>query len=219
MKLELKAEKRDVAAIKAEKLRERGAIPAELYGQKEENEHLSVAEKDFSKVFKEAGENTIVYLNVDGKETPVLVYDIDQDRITGKFKNIDFYRINMKEKVTAEIPLAYKGESPAVKDLGAILVKVLHQIEVEALPQDLPHEIEVDLSILNEIGKNVHVKDLSIPKGVKINLEEEAVVATVKEKKEEKVEEAQPVDLSKIEVEGEKKEEVKEGEEKEEKKS
>ncbi|MFA5172786.1 MAG: 50S ribosomal protein L25 [Candidatus Paceibacterota bacterium] len=217
MKLELKAEKREIFGEKTKEIREAGLIPAELYGHGKENEHLSVLKKDFDKVFKEAGENTIIYLSVNGVETPVLVYDFDKDAITGELKNIDFYRVKMDEKVTAEIPFVFKGESPAVQNLGGILVTVLHNVEVEALPADLPHSIEIDITALDEIGKSVHIKDLNLPKGVEIKEEMEAVIITVKEQKQEKEEETGPADVSAVEVVGEKKEG--EEEKKEEKKS
>lgn len=205
MKLELKSEKREVSREKTKEIREKGMIPAELYGHGKENEHLSVLKKDFENVFKEAGENTVVYLNVNGEETPVLIYGIDKDAISGEFKNIDFYRIKMDEKVTAEIPFIFKGESSAVQNLGGILVTVLHEVEVEALPADLPHSIEIDITALDEIGKSVFIKDIKLPKGVEVKEDAEAVIVTVKEQKQEKEEETGPTDVSAVEVIGEKK--------------
>jgi len=189
--MNLKAEPRNLSK-KLTLLREGGFVPAELYGRGKENEHLAVKVDDFKNIFRLAGENTVVDLEVDGKKTPVLIYDVDRDPLSEDFRNIDFYRVDMSKKVTANIPIVFEGEAPAVKEKNGILVNVLHEIEVEALPNDLPHEIKIDLSVLDEVGKNIHVSDIKLAEGVEIKSELEAVVATVKEQKQEKVEEEKP---------------------------
>jgi len=211
--MNLKAEIRNLSE-KPKSLRAEGFVLAEVYGGKEENQHLKIKIDDFKGIFKEAGENTVLELDIEGKKTPVLIYDVDQDVLDETFRNVDFYRVDMTKKVEASIPLVFEGEATAVKQKNGILVCVLHEVEVESLPNNLPHEIKIDLSVLDEVGKNIHVNDIKLPEGVEMISDKEAVVATIKEQKQEKVEE--PTDVTKVEVEGEKKEE--EGDKKEESK-
>jgi large subunit ribosomal protein L25 len=118
----------------------------------------------------------------------------------------------MDEKITATVPLEFINESPAVKEKIGILIKAMHEIEVEALPADLPHHIEVDISNLSDIEKSIRVKDLKINKGVKLLVDKETVVATVAEMaKEEEV--VAPVSVEEVKVEGEEKREEKRKEE------
>ena len=213
--MELKAEKREILGSKVHALRTAGMIPAELYGQGSENEHLTVNEKEFAKVFKEAGESTVITLVVDGKKIPALIYDVDIDPISDMVLHIDFYLVNMKEEIQTEVALEFVGESPAVKAEGGVLVKSMHEIEVRALPANLPHSIEVDLSKLVNIHDSIHVKDLQVASGVKLLAELDAVIATVVEQAVEE-EVVAPIAVADVKVEGDekKKKESPEGEEK-----
>jgi large subunit ribosomal protein L25 len=188
-------------------LRRQGLIPAELYGKGIENMHLAVKSKDFKNVFKEAGESSIINIVVSDKnkkeEIPVLIHDIQKNYLTDNIIHIDFYRVRMDEKIKTHIPLEFIGESPAVKSYGGILNKSMLEIEVEALPKDLPHNISVDISQLKEIDQSIYVKDLSIPKNVEILVEPETVIATVSLPKEEAV--SEPIDVSAVKVETEEK--------------
>lgn len=202
--MELVAQKREQFGKAVKALRHRGLIPAELYGHGFPNMHLAVSDKEFAKVFKEAGTNTVVNLLVDKENFPVLVCDYERDRLTGDFIHIDFYRVRMDEKIAAKVIVEFIGESPAVKGKGGILNKVMSDVEVEALPADLPRRFAVDLSNLLEIGESIYVKDLKAPAGVKILVDPETVVVTVtQEEAEEKAEE--PVDISAVKVEAEEK--------------
>jgi large subunit ribosomal protein L25 len=188
-------------------LREQGLIPAELYGKGVENIHLAVKSKDFKNVFKEAGESSIINIVISDKnkkeEIPVLIHDVQKDYLTDNIIHIDFYRVRMDEKIRTHIPLEFVGESPAVKNYGGILNKSMFEIEVEALPKDLPHNIVVDISKIKELNESIYVKDLSIPKNVKILFDPETVIATVNPPKEEVV--SEPVDISAVKVETEEK--------------
>jgi len=203
--MELQVQKREIIGKKVKGLRKQGLIPAELYGHNIENTHLSVPAKDFLKIFKEAGESTIINLKFEDKELPVLIYDVITDPVDDQILHIDFYQVKMDEKITTSIPLEFIGEAPAVKEKGGILIKAMHEIEVEALPADLPHNIKVNLKVLSEIGKSIYVKDLEVPKGVKVLIEPETVVATVTEPAKEEVEE-RPISVEEVKVEGEEKE-------------
>ncbi|MBI5401428.1 50S ribosomal protein L25 [Candidatus Wolfebacteria bacterium] len=208
--MDIQVQKREIFGKKVKSLRNEGLIPAELYGHKLENVHLSVAEKDLSKTYKEAGESTVINLIFDSKKIPSLIYYIDVNPISGKFSHVDFYAVKMDEKIRTEVPLNFIGESPAVKG-GGILVKSMHEIEIEALPADLPNHIDVDLSGLVEIHNTIHVGDLKIGNKIKILVEPETAVATVIEPVKEEVVE-KPLTVEEVKVEGEEKKKEKEKE-------
>lgn len=177
--MELSVQKRSVLGRSVKALRKLGLVPAELYGKGVENSHLSVLAKELKKVFKEAGENTVVNVMLDGKKHPVLINDISFDPLSGNVKSVDLYQIRMDEKLKVNVPLEFIGIAPAVKGENGILVKALQEVAVEALPMDIPRDFKVDLSKLAAIGQSVYVKDLSVPAGVKVLVAPETVVATV----------------------------------------
>ncbi|OGZ04079.1 MAG: hypothetical protein A2604_02140 [Candidatus Liptonbacteria bacterium RIFOXYD1_FULL_36_11] len=204
--MELKAQKRNIFGKASKNLRKEGLIPAELYGHKIDNLHLSVPIKDFLKAFSEAGESSIINLDIEGEKRPVLIYHISKNSLKDEIENIDFYQVRMDEKVTTKIPVEFIGESPAVKEKDALLIKVVDEIEVEAFPADLPHKIEIDISSLDDFGKSIHAKDLNISSKVKIFLEPDSVLVTVTEKREEETAPIAPVvDVSTVKVETEEK--------------
>ncbi len=166
---------------KAKSLRKEGMIPVVLYGYEQENTSLYVNEKEFDKIFKEAGESSLISLNIEGnKKAPVvLISDTQEDPISGKIIHVDFYQPNLKEEVEAEIPLIFIGESPAVKDMDGTLVKSILEVEVKALPQNLPHDIKVDISKLETFEDVIQIKDLQLPDNVEIMHEPEWTVAMV----------------------------------------
>ena len=143
-------------------------IPAVFYGPKAESTPIWVNEVDFLKVWKEAGESTVVTLSIDGAEHDTLIHDIDREPVKGKIRHVDFYVLEKGKKVEIAIPLEFVGVSEAVKTLGGSLVKVLHEIEIEALPQALPHSIEVDISALVDFDSQIHAKDIKLPAGVSL---------------------------------------------------
>lgn len=167
---------------KTNSLLKQGLVPAELYGKGLKNLHLSVPKKDFNKVFKAAGENTVIDLMVEGKKHPVLIHDVAYDYLSGDFINIDFYQVRMDEKIKVKVPLEFEGVAPGVKEKNGVLVKVLHEIEVEALPADIPHSFKVDLTKLADIGQNIHISDLKMASSVKPEIPLNTVVATISAK-------------------------------------
>ncbi|MDP3014975.1 MAG: 50S ribosomal protein L25 [bacterium] len=222
--MELSVQKREIFGKKVKSLRGQGLIPAELYGRDFENIHLSVPAKDFLAVFKKAGESTIIKLVLSGaeglkggNEFNVLINDFQKSPLTNEISHVDFYSVRMDEKITAMVPLEFINESPAVKEKVGILIKAMKEIEVESLPADLPHHIEVDIGNLSDIGMSIRVKDLKINKGAKLLVDQETVVATVAEMaKEEEV--VAPVSVEEVKVEGEEKREEKREEKKKEEK-
>lgn len=208
--MELQTQNREVLGKKVKDLRGQGLVPAELYGHGISNTHLMINGKEFNQIYKEVGESTIITLITDGKKVPVLIYNVEFDPMSQKISHIDFYAVKMDEKVKIAIALEFVGESQAVKQ-GGVLVKSMKELEVEALPKDLPSSIEVDLAKLENLHDSIFIKDLNIDKKVKVLVDEENVVATVIEpaKEEEVVAEAKVED---VKVEGEEKKKVKEEE-------
>lgn len=204
--LTLSVEKRTNDGASAAVLRRAGSIPAVVYGAHHAATPISISASAFKKVLHEAGEATIVSLSGLGEPLPTLIHDVSYDPITDHPQHVDFYAVTKGEKVEVAIPITFIGESPAV-EAGANLVKVLHEIEVEADPMNLPHDIEVDLSVLAAIDDQIRVKDLKLPAGVTLITEPEEVVALVQEIVIEKEEEVAPADIASIEVEKKGKEE------------
>ncbi|MFZ2763713.1 MAG: 50S ribosomal protein L25 [Minisyncoccia bacterium] len=217
--LTLKADIRDTK-IRPETIRETGQIPAVFYGKKEASTPISIPKIDFLKVWKEAGESSVITLQMSEGDKESLIQDVDLDPVTGTPRHADFYVFEKGHKVEVELPLEFIGVSPAVKDLGGMLVKVLHELKVEAMPKDLPHNITIDIGTLVNFGDQILAKDIALPTGVELKEHEEEVVALVSAPREEKEEEALPIDLSTIEVEkkGKEDEESTETNESEEKK-
>lgn len=183
--MELKAEKRDSFGKKTGVLRREGLIPAELYGHGVENMHLAVAAKDFARVYREAGSNTVVNLAVGDLTKMVMIHNVHMDYLNNSVLAVDFYEVKMDEEITASVPLEFVNESPAVKDLGGILVKAMDEVEIEALPQNIPAAIAVDLSKLTGLGESIYVKDLPTGANYEYKVDPNTVVVTASEPKEE----------------------------------
>lgn len=180
MTFSLNVKKREVTGKGVKNLRKQNLIPAVIYGKDVPSLNLLVEYLPFSKLYKEAGESTLIDLKVD-ETTPVkvLVQDVQRDPLTGKFAHIDFHQIKMTEKLKVDALLKFIGEAPAVKELGGTFVHSMDKVEIECLPQDLVHEIEVDISTLKTFGERIHVKDLKVSPGVKILADMNATIAAV----------------------------------------
>jgi len=192
-------------ADKLKAIRNNGMVPAVVYGARVENTMISVSSIDFEKILKVAGESSTIVLEIkDEKDkstkVDVLIHDMQKDPIRGFPTHIDFLAIDMNKEIEVTIPIEFIGIAPAEKDGLGILVKTLHEVEVKALPKDLPHNVSIDLSVLVALDDQIHVKNLILPKGVKMITNEDEVVALIAPIKEEVIDEA-PVDLSAIEVE------------------
>ena len=207
--LTLKAEKR--GRERAAVIRRAGFIPAVVYGAHMESTPIAVSAGAFEKALREAGEATVVSLTGLGAPLATLIHEVDRDPLTNRPRHADFYAVTKGQMVKIAIPLVFAGVSPAVEQ-GANLVKVMHEVEVEADPMNLPHSINVDLSRLVALDDQIRAADLALPAGVELMSEPEEVVALVQEVVEEKVEEAAaPADISAIEVEKKGKAEDSEG--------
>lgn len=164
------------------KTRERGFIPAIVYGNDFENEKIALEKVNFMRLFKEAGTSNLIELNFgDKKGLKTLIHEVQLDPIKSEILHVDFFKVNMKEKIHAEIPLKLIGESSAVIDLEGSLITNKDSIEVECLPGDLVSELEVDISGLDDFEKNIKVSDLTVPAGIEILDDPEEVLVLVQE--------------------------------------
>lgn len=176
----LQAKTRALRGRKTYRLRNEGVIPAVVYGVGIDPMNIEVAHNAFAKVFKTAGESTLVELSVDGGAAlHVLIQDAQTDPLRDDFTHADFRTVDMNKKIEAEVKLAFVGESPAVKGMGGTLVHPLDEVRVRALPKDLVSHIDVDISKLATFEDQISVKDLPVPSGVEILEDAEAMVALV----------------------------------------
>ncbi len=174
-------------------LRLKGSIPAVAYGRGATTDHIELSTKDFIKVYQKAGSNTIVDLDIAGKPVKTIIYHVDYHPVTDVPRHVDFFKIRMDEKLTTQVPLTFVGESPTVRAEGAIVVHIKDHVEIRCLPADLPHEIQVDVSVMAQVNDSIHVKDLPIPANVEILDGLEDMVAQAIIPKEIKIEVVAPV--------------------------
>ena len=212
----LNFEKRAMA-VSPEKIRENGQLPAVFYGPKEKSTPIVISYIDFVKTWKKAGESSVIILKGAGAkatddEHEALIHEVDVHPVTGTPRHVDFYVVEKGKKIKVHVQLVFEGVSAAVKDLGGILVKVLREVEIEAAPKDLPHELKVDIAALSELTSVVSAKDIKLPAGVTLVNNPEEIVASIAEAKEELEEAPTAVDMTAIEV-AKKGKEAKEGEE------
>ena len=167
-RLKLEVTPRQVLGKKVKGLRHQGITPVNLYGRGIESQALQVDTKNLQQVLIQAGETDIISLSISGSKSPrtALVRAVQRDPRNRLLLHVDFYQVSMTEKIKAEVPLALTGEAPAIKDKGGILLHILKTVTVEALPNDLPHALEVDLSHLEEIDQGVFVADIPLSDGV-----------------------------------------------------
>ncbi len=188
-KITLKSEKREIFGRKVSRLRKQGKIPANIFGKKIKSESITVDSKEFTSVFEKAGETQIIDLG--GKS--VLVSNIQIDPVSDEYIHIDFRQVDLTEKISAKVPVEVIGESPAEKQNLGTVVQQIDEIEVEALPSNLPEKIIVDSSVLVEVDQAIYVKDLKVDKKVEIKTDLESIVVKVEPPTKEEVIEVAPV--------------------------
>lgn len=204
----------NIGTKQVKQLRKQGKLPAVLYGRKESSTPVLVDGREFKKLYKEAGESSIITLKGLDEEKDALIHDVDIDPLTNEPRHADLYVTEKGRKLQVSVPLEFEGTAPAVKELGGTLVKVLHEIEIEALPKDLPHDLTVSVEGLKDFDSQVLAKDVTLPSGVELITDPEEVVALVSEVSEEpEEEEQQEFDMDSVEVEqkGKKEDEESEG--------
>ncbi len=198
--LVIKADKRDLKGS-LDALRKGGKLPAVFYGAGKPNTSISIGNTEFKKVWRQAGESSAVKISTGDSDIDVLIHEVQVDPVTSEPLHVDFLAIDMKKKIKVKVELIFEGVSEAVKSGIGNLVKVLHEIEIEALPADLPHNLSVDISKLATLSDTISVSDIKLPAGVVAVTADTDIVASVVEQKEEKEEEPVAVDLTAIEVE------------------
>ncbi len=177
----LTVEKRTVLGKNVKRMRKQGLLPANIYGKGLESTSVQVPTKEFEALFKEVGETGLIDVVLDGQSHPVLIKNIQIASVTRKILHAEFYQVNLKEKIKAMIPVEVVGEPKAVTDKLGLLLQTLSEVEVEALPEDLPEKFELNVEHLATIDEQVTVADLKAPQGVEILTEAEQVVAKISE--------------------------------------
>jgi len=188
---ELKTSRRDISGKKVRFLRREGLTPANLYGPGIESVPLQAETAVFKSLLYKVGRNALISLRIDGDKKPkmVMLRDIQRDPLNGSLLHVDFFQVEMTHKVRADVALVFVGEAPAAKSRRVMVIESLNHLHVEALPADLPSQIEVDLSVLEEIDQAIHVRDIAAGEGVEVLTEPDQVIARVMESKVEEVEE------------------------------
>lgn len=186
---ELKVSHRDILGKKVRFLRREGLTPVNLYGPNIESIPLQAETPLLKRLIARAGRNALITLKVDGakKTRMVMVRDIQRDPLNDELLHVGFFQVELTHSVRAEVPLLFLGEAPAAKTSRAMLIQNLTVLQVEALPADLPRNIEVDLSVLEEINQAIHVRDLPVDEAVEVLTEPDQVVVHVLESKVEKL--------------------------------
>ncbi len=180
-KHEIKAEIRTALGRKVKHIRKQGFIPATIYGKGLESKSVQFLATELEKLFEEAGESTLVNLILEKESLPVLFRNPQYHVIDGDLIHIDCYKVNLKEKISTMVPIEFIGESQSVKD-GNTLVTVTDEIEIEALPADLPEKIEIDLSALETLESSITVADIKIDLSkLEIKTDQEQLIAKTEE--------------------------------------
>jgi len=213
--LNLKVQSRQTLGKNIQSLRVQNKVPAILYGPKITKPlSLEINLEDFEKVYKDAGQSTLIHLETlgsdEGKEKTenvVLIHDIQRHPVSRRVMHVDFYQVPLDKKITIMIPLEILGEAPAVRDEGGILVRNVYEVEIRALPTKLPAEMKVSISNMSHIGDAIHVRELVLDPDVEILNNPDEVLVSIAAPKEEVVEEtvteAPEENLGEIKTEGE----------------
>lgn len=176
----LEVNKRKILGKKIKKLRKEGILPGNIFGKDFKSLAIEVLYKDFEPVYKEAGETGLVDIHVDGQIVPVLIHAVQADYKRTPL-HVDFYKVNLKEKVKAMVPLEIVGEPKAEADKVGLLMQILSEVEVEALPTELPEKLEVNVEPLALVDDQITVGDLKAPEGVDVLTDPTQVVAKIGE--------------------------------------
>lgn len=189
MAIELEARRRTVVGKKVKALRRQGLLPAIMYGAGIEPIPLELDAREATRALSGISGGSLIDLKVNGEVHKVLVREIQRDVIKRNPIHVDFLKVSMTETIRTTVPVELVGEAPAVREKGGVLVTGVSEIEVEALPTDLPERVTVDLEVLEEIEDSISVGDLFLGKGVKVLTDPEELIARVIYQVEEAVEE------------------------------
>jgi len=184
----LKATPRTIIGKQTRSLRKAGIVPANIFGKEFTSQTISLQLKDFIDTFKSAGETNVVYIDIDGEEIPTLFSEIQIHPTNQSILHVDLKKIDLKQKVETQVPFSIIGISEAVEKKHGILLTQMTEVTIEALPSDIPNDIEVDISNMNEIGDVIHISDLPKSTSYEIKEEDERIIVSVTEHKEEELE-------------------------------
>lgn len=220
-RIELEVTNRELTGKKVKRLRKQGLVPANVFGKDIKSVSVQVDLKELLKVFKTAGETGLVDVKLKDQVLPSLINNLQRNPKSDELIHVDFHKVNLKEKITANVPVILEGESTAVKSGIGLLLQTVSEVEVECLPTDIPQSIVINAEKLTEVGQTVHVKDLKVDKAkVEIKNDPEEVVVSVQNAEMKEVVEETPVTPADVEATAEKGEgeegEAVEGEAKEE---
>lgn len=201
-KLTLTVEPRTLQGRKVKTLRRQGILPGNIFGKKTASTAVQVKLDEFTKIFAKAGETSVIDLKLTGetKDRPVLISNIARNPVTEQFVHVDFRQVDLHQKVVTTVPVELVGESPAEKDLGGIIVQQINELEIEALPTDIPEKLEVDITKLKAIGDSLTIGDIKFDT-TKITIKEDLtqVIVSAQAPKEE-VEETPAVEAPEAEA-------------------
>lgn len=191
----LNASKREITGKQVKKLRHEGMLPGVIYGRGVSTIPITLNTREVQKLLSSISSSQLINLAVDGKDHTTLVRDKQLHPVTGRLLHIDFLEVSMTEKIKTDVGISIQGEAPAVKNINGILVTGLEAIQVECLPQDLPERVVVDISVLEEIGDSIFVRDINLPPEVEIlsDLDDMVIVVTTPAAEEEEIEEEEEI--------------------------
>ena len=196
-KITAELEKRNITGRKVKSLRRQGIIPINIYGKKTKSLSAQISLQEFTKLFEKTGETNLVYVTVaaEKEERPCLISHIQPHPVTDTVLHADFHQVDLTEKVTAEIPVELAGEAPAVSLENATIVMLISEIEVEALPTDLPDKFTLDISLLAKVGDHLKVSDLKYNRNkIKIDLDLDTVIVSAQAQQAEEIVPEKPVE-------------------------
>lgn len=185
---QLKADVRELVGRKVKHLRKEGWLPASVYGHDFKSVSVQLNQRDTEKLYGEVGESGLVDLMVGEEKLPILFKNPQYHPLSGELIHLDLHKVNLKEKIVATVPIELTGEAPATK-FGNLLIEISKEIEVEALPTDLPEKVVVDVSGLAEVGATITVADVKVDGKVTIKTDPTQVIVKIEEPKEEVIEE------------------------------
>ena len=177
--IQLQAKKRTVIGKQVKVLRREGLIPGIVYGGEGDPIPVELDARETTKILNQTSASTLIALNVDKKNHTVLLRDIQYDVIRREPIHVDFLEVAMDVTIRTTVPIEFVGEAPGVKELGGVLVTGLNEIEIEALPSDLPDKVSIDLTVLTEIDSMITLGDIFIGKGVEVLTASDEVIAHI----------------------------------------
>ena len=164
----VKVEKRTVLGKQVRKLRREGLFPANIYGKEFESTSVQLSLKEFTQLFKKVGETGLIDVHLNGQVIPALIHNVQRNPLSQEPIHADFYKVNLKEKIKASVPLVALGEPQAVVDKKGVLLSLIAEVEVEALPADLPEKIEVNVEKLAEVDEQLSIADIKVSTDVSV---------------------------------------------------